>query len=287
MEDIVLLNDRFLARGEASVPVDDGAFLHGAGLFETMRAENGCVFRLESHLRRLMRSAEQLLFPLERERLPSGDRFAELLRRNEVTRGRVRLTVTAGAMRGPEAEPSPTVCATASGAADFPEEFYRDGVAVLVSRYRTSPSDPLAGHKTTNYLPRLLALRAAQTQRCAEALWFTTENLLAEGSITNVFVVRDGTVLTPRRETPVLPGIARAVVLELCREASIPTDERALNINELLDADEVFLTNSIMQVLPVIRVERKDIADGKPGPITRQLLHAFRACVSKECASDV
>ncbi|MBN1510848.1 MAG: aminotransferase class IV family protein [Phycisphaerae bacterium] len=283
MEDVVLLNNEFLSRSEAAISVDDGAFLHGAGLFETMRAEQGRVFRLEQHVQRLMNSAERLLFPLDRGRLPSAEQFVELLRRNGVTRGRVRLTVSAGSVRNATGEPNPTICSTAGGSADYPEEFYRNGVAVLISRCRVSPSDPVAGHKTTNYLPRLLALREAQTQQCAEALWFTTENLLAEGSISNVFVVKGGTVLTPRLETPVLPGIARAVVLELCREASIPTDERALSINDLLDADEVFLTNSVMQVMPVIRVERKDIAEGRPGPVARQLLAAYRECVAKEC----
>ncbi len=284
MEDIVLLNGRFVPRREAWISVDDGAFLHGAGLFETMRAEQGRLFRLEQHVQRLIRSAEQLLFPLERSRLPSAEQFVELLRLNGVTSGRARLTVSAGSVRDASGEPDPTICATAGGAADYPDELYRSGVTVLISHHRVSPSDPLAGHKTTNYLPRLLALRAARAQRCAEALWFTTENRLAEGAITNVFVVRSGTLMTPGLDTPVLPGIARALVLELCRRASIPAEERVLGIDDLLDADEVFLTNSVMRVMPVIRVERKDIADGRPGPLARQLLAAYRQCVARECS---
>jgi branched-chain amino acid aminotransferase len=288
MSEIVYLNGQWVPRTEAAVSVYDGGFLHGAGLFETMRAENGRIFRLEAHLARLMRSAGKLLLPIEPSGLPSADDFQDLLRRNDLKRARVRLTVTSGAvLTAAESDrPRLTVCATASGETGYPEDLYQTGVTVMISRFRQSPSDPLAGHKTTNYLPRLIALRAAQSQRCVEALWFTTENLLAEGSISNVFVVKDGTVSTPRLETPVLPGITRAAILELCQAASIPAEERAVTVNDLLDADEVFITNSAMQVMPVCRVERADIADGRPGPITRRLLADYLALVTKECQLD-
>ena len=122
----------------------------------------------------------------------------------------------------------------------------------------------MAGHKTMNYLPRLIALRAAHANRCVESLWFTTQHLLSEGSVSNVFVVRDGTVMTPPLDTPVLPGIARALVLELCGREGIRCDEAALTIDALLDAEEVFLTNSIMQVMPVVLIERRAVGDGRP-----------------------
>lgn len=288
MSEIVYLNGRWVPKPEAAVSVYDGGFLHGAGLFETMRAENGKIFRLEAHLARLMRSAGELLLPIERSGLPSAGDFETLLQRNNLKKARVRLTVTSGTVltAGEADRPNLTVCVTTSGETGYSEELYATGVSVMISRFRQSPSDPVAGHKTTNYLPRLVALRAAQAQRCAEALWFTTENLLAEGSISNVFVVKDGLVATPRLETPVLPGITRAAILELCRAASIRAEERAIRINDVLDADEVFLTNSAMQVMPVCRVERADVGDGQPGPITRQLLTDYRALVAKECQAD-
>jgi branched-chain amino acid aminotransferase len=211
-----------------------------------------------------------------------------LLRRNEAPRGRVRLTATCGSVLSTgDGEPLiPTVCVTVGVEANYPASLYESGVTVLVSRHQLSPTDPVAGHKTVNYLPRLVALRAAHAQQCVESLWFTTQNLLSEGSVSNVFVVREGTVVTPPLETPVLPGVARGLVLELCRREGIPCEEMVLTIDGLLDADEVFLTNSIMQVMPVSRVERKDIGTGRPGPIAARLLGLYREQVSKECEVD-
>jgi len=284
----VYCNGAIVPAAEASVGLYDGGWLHGAALFETMRAHAGRVFRVESHLDRLRRSAATILRPIERAELPSRVDFLELLDRNGLQDARVRLTVSAGSMlEEAEAERAKlTVCATAAPLSPLPEHLYHKGVQVAVCNYRQSPSDPIAGHKTTSYLPRLLGLREARRWHCLEAIWFTTENRLAEGSISNVFLVRQGALLTPGLDTPVLPGIARGVVLELAERASIPAREEALTIDDLLDAEEVFLTNVIMQVLPVVRVERKDIGDGQPGPVTRRLLTLYRDLVQKECVAE-
>ena len=146
--------------------------------------------------------------------------------------------------------------------------------------------DPLAGHKTTSYFGRLIALNQAHQAGCHEALWFTTSNLLAEGSISNVFVVKSDAVMTPPLDTPVLPGIARATVLELCTQQNIKAEETPLAIGHLLDADEVFLTNAIMQVMPVWRVEQREIGAGKPGPVEKTLLEQYRELLAKECGTD-
>ncbi len=288
MAEIVYLNGRFLPRQEATVSVYDGGWLHGAGLFETMRAHRGTVFRLDAHLDRLMDSSAKVLCPIERPDLPLTKDFQRLLRENQLTDARVRLTVTAGSMldQPPGERPTITVCVTASACTAYPPELYANGMAVALSRFRQSSTDPLAGHKTTNYLPRLLALREAQRHHCGEALWFTPENLLAEGSISNVFLVKGGVVKTPPRDTPVLPGITRTVILELCREKGIKADESPLNINDLLDADEIFVTNSGMEVMPVIRVEKRDIGAGHPGPVARELLDLYRAQVETECTVE-
>jgi branched-chain amino acid aminotransferase len=286
MTTIAYLNGRFLPETEAAISASDGAFLHGAGLFETMRAENGCVFRVERHLDRLQRSAATLLRPMERSELPDEGVFRELLRQNEMLTARMRLTVTPGPMRShAEGRATPfNVLISATKLAGYPPEQYDTGVAVIVCPFKQSPSDPLAGHKTTAYLPRLLGLRQARNAGCTEALWFTTDNYLAEGSISNVFIVTKGTLRTPPLETPVLPGIARATVLEIAAGAGIVTKEEPLNIDDLLDADEVILTNAVMQVMPVIKVEKHDVDAGRPGPIAQRLLEAYRALVKRECS---
>jgi branched-subunit amino acid aminotransferase/4-amino-4-deoxychorismate lyase len=281
----VHLNGELVPEADAHVGIDDGGWLHGAGLFETMRAENGRIFRLESHMERLMRSAAKLLRPVDREQLPGESDFRTLLERNELTTARVRLTVSAGSMRAePEAdEPGLTVCVTASELLPYPDKLYETGIDVVLADFRQSPSDPLAGHKTTSYLPRLLALRKAQRVRCMEAIWFTTNNHLAEGSISNVFIIREGVLKTPPLDTPVLPGIARGVVLEIARRDGLAAEECPLTINDLLDADEVFLTNTIMQVMPVIRIERHGLGDGRVGPATRRLRESYVGLVLEEC----
>lgn len=282
------LNGELLPEEDARISVWDGGLLHGAGLFETMRAENGRVFRLEAHVARLMRSADVLLRPIGRDALPSEADFHDLLDRNSLAVGRIRLTVTAGAMRAEngDAEPKLTVLASASALSGYSQAHYLNGVSVVVSRFKQSADDPTLGHKTICYLPRLLALRQARQTGGMEAIWFTADNRLAEGSISNVFVVKQGAIKTPPVDTPVLPGIARSVVLESAAEAGMNAQEVALTINDLLDADEVFITNAAMQVMPVVRVEKKDIGDGKVGPVAQQMLGAYRDLVRKECGQE-
>lgn len=285
MNATVYLNGRFVDKAQATVSVSDSGWLHGAGLFETMRAENGRVFRFEAHLQRLRRSASTLVGGLQLAELPSENVVTELMDRNGLRDARVRLTVSAGSVDASDTTQStePTVCLTASDLSGYPATHYADGVRVAVCDFRLSPSDPLAGHKTISYFPRLLALRAAHQARCAEALWFTTAIRLAEGSISNVFVVRDGALKTPPLDTPVLPGIARAVVLGIAGRLGIESQECPLVIDDLLDADEVVLTSAIMQVMPVIGVERHDIGEGRVGPIARKLLTEYRQCLENEC----
>jgi branched-chain amino acid aminotransferase len=285
MSTAVYLNGEFVAPQDARVTVYDGGFLHGAGLFETMRAENKRIFRLESHMARLRRSAAQILAPLTPDALPSAEVFAELLERNGLSVARVRLTLTAGSLRDQdEADgPAATLCATAAPLSSYPPELYQQGVQVAVCDFRQSTTDPIAGHKTTAYLPRLLGLRQARQRRCLEAIWFNTRNQLAEGSISNVFLVTRGVLRTPPLDTPVLPGIARSVVLKLAEGEGVRCDEAPLTVDDLLDADEVFITNAIMQVMPVIRVERHDIADSRVGPLTGRLLEGYRDLVRQEC----
>jgi branched-chain amino acid aminotransferase len=285
MMETVWLNGDLLPASEARISVFDGGFLHGAGLFETMRAEHRRVFRLDRHLQRLRRSAARLLSPLDENVLPDTSAFESLLERNGLESARIRLTVTSGELRGDQVTATPTVIATATQLSGYPAEMHERGIAVAICAFRTSPSDPLAGHKSTSYLPRLLGLRDAQQARCSEAIWFTTSKHLAEGSISNIFVIRDGVLRTPPLDTPVLPGIARELILELAGSIDLKVEETPLGIDDLLDADEVFLTNSMMQVMPVVRVEKHEIRGGVVGTSTRRLLGLYQETVRKECRS--
>jgi len=271
----VYLNGTLVPFDAAAVPISSPSLLHGVGLFETLRAYNGHPFRLKQHVDRLKASAEKLNMPVGEliERIPGA--VTEVLQANNLKDARIRFTVAPPGPHELSAEPMLLVAAQATSG--YPEEFYERGMTVYAcSDYRQSRQDPLAGHKTTSYFARLLVLRDAQERGCGEALWFTPENLLAEGCISNVFVVKDGRLTTPPLETPVLPGVTRAAVLEIARAADIPADERSRTLEDLFDADEVFLTNAVMEVMPVTRVERRVIGNEKPGPITCQLAEAYR-----------
>jgi len=291
VDEIVYVNGEFIEADRAGVSVFDAGMLHGAGLFETMRAYGGVIFRLADHLARLQASAEALsMFRLDDEARQSiAEGLTGLLQRNELANARVRLTITPGDMRRltqDDERAEPTVFATAIAMAAYPPELYEQGMTVLASKHKQSRLDPTCGYKTLNFLPRLISLREAQTRGCGESLWFTHENLLAEGAISNVFLVADKVLKTPPVDTPVLPGVTRKAILALAASDEIPVQEVPLTINDLLDANEVFLTNSIMEVMPVCRVERRAIGDDKPGPVTRRLAELYRQAVAKECGPD-
>ena len=281
MGEWVYLNREFVEPDAARISPRDHGFLFGIGLFETLRAYNGQVFRMERHLLRMVRSAQKLEIPLP-ESLDGLARAAgELLERNGLKDARLRLTVSPG-----EGEDrSPTLLLAAGPAGSYPPELFERGMRVVIASRRQTAHDASCSHKVLGYHNRLLALREAQKKHCGEALWFTMEGHLAEGCISNVFLVREGRLLTPPLDTPVLPGTTREAIIALAREA-MEVGERALTIDDVLDADEVFLTNVAMTVLPVVRVEREDIADGKPGQVTRELRDKYMSLVRKECGID-
>lgn len=284
MREWACVNGVLLPAEEAQVSVFDSGFMQGVGLFETMRAYNGRVFRLARHLERMAGSARALGWTVLPDPAEATDSIRQVLSATGAREARVRLTVTTGSLRAEAADtPRLTLVATASPGGRYPDECYTKGVTVLVSDYRQGRGDPTVGHKTTSYFARLAALRAAHHKSAFEALWFTPDNLLAEGAISNVFLVRDDELLTPPLDTPVLPGITRAAVLELAAAAGIPAREVPLTLDDLLAADEVFLTNSMLELVPVVRIERHAVGTEKPGDVYRRLAIAYGELLDREC----
>ncbi len=279
----VFLNDGLVEVEQAHVSATDSGFLYGAGLFETMRSRNGYVFRLRDHLERLRRSADVLSITHTYSHEYLGQAIDELLAANELTDARLRLTLTNGPLLEAEGQRKPTLLITATEFRPYPADYYRTGVLVILCPFRQNPTDPACGHKTTSYYPRLLALNLAHQKRAAEAVWFTTDNRVAEGCVSNVFLVKNSVLYTPPVGTPVLPGIARKTVGELAQKQSIELVEKDLHITDVLEADEIFLTNVIMEVLPVNSVEKHTVGDGKVGPVTRKLRESFSQAIEEEC----
>lgn len=278
-------NGQLIDAAQPVIGIANPSFLHGVGLFETFRAYNGTPFRLIEHLARLERSARHFNMLLGDAIAQIPEAVSRVLEVNQLADARLRITVSPSS--DPEAPGESLLLVTAQKSAGYPPELYAKGMTVhLCTKYRQSAHDPLAGHKTTCYFPRLVVLRDAQEHQCGESLWFTPANLLAEGCISNVFVVTKDTLRTPPLDTPVLPGVTRAVVLELARNHGITHEENAITIDDLLDADEVFLTNAAMEIMPVTRVERRAIGEEKPGPITRKLAEAYRELVATACPAS-
>jgi len=283
MAEKVFLNDELVDIDKACISVTDSGFLYGAGLFETMRSRNGVVFALRDHLDRLFFSAGSLSINISYDRGHIADAINRLLRANELTDARLRLTLSSGPMTESEQQRKPTLLITGTKLRPYPPEYYSKGVLVVLCPYRQNPTEPTYGHKTTSYFPRMIALNLAHQKRAAEALWFTTDNRLAEGCVSNVFLVKDSVLYTPPIKTPVLAGVARKTICQIAFSRSIELVEKDLSIDDVLGADEIFLTNVIMLVMPVVKVEKHTVGDGNVGPMAKELKARFDAIIEKEC----
>lgn len=282
----VFLNDKLIDINKASISVKDSGFLYGSGLFETMRCNNGIVFCLDDHLDRLFSSAVSLSISNTYGRQFIIDAVYKVLKANELTDARLRLTLTSGPMSTSEDKNKSTLLITATDLQPYPAEYYQKGILVVLCPYRQNVTEPIFGHKTTSYFSRMLALQAAHQKKAAEALWFTTTNLLAEGCISNVFLIKDSVIYTPLLTTPVLAGIARKAVCKIAANNSIKLVEKDLGIDDLLAADEIFLTNVIMKIMPVNSVEKHTVGDGKVGPVTKKMLKLFDNYIETRCSKS-
>jgi len=282
----VFLNDKLIDINKACISVKDSGFLYGSGLFETMRCNNGVVFCLDDHLDRLFASAASLSISNTYSRQFMADAVYKVLKANELTDARLRLTLTAGPMSDSEDKNKSTLLITATDLQSYPLEYYQKGVLVVLCPFRQNVTEPIFGHKTTSYFSRMLALQMAHQKKAAEALWFTTTNLLAEGCISNVFLVKDSVIYTPLLTTPVLAGIARKVVCKIAADNSVKLIEKDLGIDDLLAADEIFLTNVIMKIMPVNSVEKHTVSNGKVGPVTKKMLKLFDNYIEARCSKS-
>jgi branched-subunit amino acid aminotransferase/4-amino-4-deoxychorismate lyase len=266
----VYLNGAYVAADEATLPALDAGTLFGRGVFETFRARQGSVYRLDQHLERLRTGAKTLsiALPAALGDLPAIVR--ELADRCELDDARVRLTLTAGPEGG-----EPSLLIQARPAVDYPPEMYEQGATTVVASVRRNETSPLAGLKTLNYLDNMLAREVARSAGADEAIMLNSRGLVADGSAFNVFVVQDGHLRTPTLEDGALPGVTRGAVLALASEAGIAAEEMAVRLDGMRDAEEAFLTNAIAGVMPLVSVDGAKIGDGTPGPLTRRMRELY------------
>ena len=289
MAEIIYLNGRLIPRSKARLSPFDHGFLYGYGLFETMRAYQGHIFRLDRHLTRLRHSAQSLGLTHSILNVVEGKQSLEVaclatLEANKLKDARLRLTVSAGEgdlTPDPGTCSSPTVLITARNLVPLPPEKYESGFKAALSSLRRNSQSPLSRLKSTCYMENILARIAARAAGCDEAILLNEQGYLAEGSTTNIFLASNGKLTTPSLESGVLLGITREAVLEIARAANIKTLERQVELKELIEAEEAFITNSILELMPLTRFVGKPIGTGKPGQLTKELLAAYRKLVNE------
>lgn len=294
MARIIYLNGRFIPSSKAKLSPLDHGFLYGYGLFETMRAYQGHIFRLDQHLTRLHHSAQSLGLTHSILNVVDGQQSLEAacmetLEANKLKDARLRLTVSAGEgdmTPDPGTCSSPTVLIIARDLVPLPLGKYETGFKAVLSSLRRNSQSPLSRLKSTCYMENILARMAARAAGCDEAILLNEQGYLAEGSTTNIFLASNEELITPSLESGVLPGITREAVLEIARAANIKTLERQVALKELIEAEEAFITNSILELMPLTWLEGKPIGTDKPGQLTKELLAAYKKLVDEAVKLD-
>ncbi len=280
----VCIDGKIVDTAEARVPVLDRGFLYGDSVFEVYRTYGGVPFAEKEHLERLSRSADRLMIrmPVPIDALSSEVRATlaaagegEWYIRVVITRGTGPLTYD------PTTATSPLRVIIVAPITPYPRELYEHGAAVvLLSASRPTDDARAAGAKASNYLANLLAVHEAKQKGAQEAIVLGRRGQLLEGASSNLFVVKDGVIRTPKPEPGILVGITRATVLDVCRSEGLSVDETELYPADLYDADEAFITSSIREVMPVVLADGQSIGDGTPGPFTERLRQGYLRAVA-------
>ncbi len=276
----IYLNGKLVPKEEAKVSVFDHGLLYGDGVFEGIRFYEGRVFRLDDHIDRLYRSARAIALTIPMDRDAMSLAVLETIRANDMTDGYVRLVVTRGEGSlglSPKSCPHPGIFIIAAGITLYPEEMYRTGLKVVTCATRRIAHGALSPMvKSLNYLNNIMAKIEAEQSGAGEGLMLNEQGYVAECTGDNVFLVRDGRILTPPIAAGALTGVTRAVVFELAQQLGIDIREENLTRYDIYTADECFLTGTAAELIPVVELDSRPIHDGKPGPITRRLTELFR-----------
>lgn len=277
----IYLSGRLVDKEQAVVSVFDHGLLYGDGIFEGIRVYGGKVFLLKEHIDRLYESAKAIRLEIPMTPAAMIQATRETVAANGIGDGYVRLVVTRGAgSLGLDIRrtSNPQVIIIADTITLYPRDIYENGMnLVTASTIRNHPSALPARIKSLNYLNNILAKIEGTDAGTVEALMLNHKGEVAECTGDNIFILKNGVLKTPSPDAGILEGITRDAVLRLAREAGIPTQETTLIRHDLYVADEMFLTGTAAEVVPVVSLDGRKIGDGKPGPITRRLLELFQA----------
>jgi len=279
----IYLNDKFLKDTEAVISVFDHGFLYGDGVYETIRSYQDKIFMRDQHIARLYRSAEGigLTIPIAEGKWPAL--LHDAMERNEVGNAHsdayLRITISRGAGDiglYPALCPSPTVVIMTKPLVPPDPGLYENGVALTVAETKRNLPGALSPHiKSTNFLNNILAKREAIAAGAFDSILLNWEHHVTECTVSNLFFATGGRLKTPSLDCGILDGITRRVVIQLAQEEGLAIQEGQYTVDELLEADECFLTNTSMEIMPVISIDKNQVGAGKPGPVTAQLRALF------------
>ncbi len=289
MGERVYLNGKLVPRDDAHIDIYDHGFLYGDGAFEGIRVYNRRIFKLDQHLVRLYRSAKSLNFRLRIDAEEFSCAVIETVRANELQSGYIRVTVSRGVGLG--LDPSHIDCTstivistrgtTRSEPGEFrlyPPEAYEQGLSVITASTRVPPAqciDPQV-KSLGKYINSISAKMEANRVGAGEALMLNVEGRVAEATGDNLFLWREGELITPPTSEGALPGITRRTVMDCARVLGIPVREALVTLFDCYTAEEAFLTGTAAEVIPMVRLDDREIGDGRPGKVTTRLIEAFR-----------
>jgi len=276
----IWLDGQLVSTAEATISVFDHAILYGDGVFEGIRIYNGKIFKEAAHIKRIFESAKSICLEIPMTHDEVSKAMHEAMQANEITEdGYIRLVVTRGVGSlgiSVKHTACPSVFIIADKISLYPPEVYQRGLRCIVSSItRNAPNSTSPRVKSLNYLNNVMAKLQANDCGTDEAIMLTAQGHVSECTGDNIFLVRDGKVFTPPTSEGILDGITRNLVMELVKKRGLEMSEKALIRHDLFVAEECFATGTAAEVIPIVEIEHRPVGDGKPGPITKQLIKDF------------
>lgn len=282
MTNSIFLNGKIIPEANGNISSGDRGFLYGDGIFETFRSYDRTPFKLVEHIERMRNSAKRLMIAFEYTNTEISETIKELIDKNSIRNAYIRITLSRGeggsALQMSNGLRS-TILIQVKPFTPYDRKLYDEGMSLVVSDCRRSTSCPISCHKTTNLLKSILLKEEANKKAAHEAIILNTDGYVAECIVSNIFMVSGGSVITPSLDTNILPGITRRTVLDICSNSNIPVSEDHFTTDRLIKADEVFITNSLMEIMPVSRIDGSKIGETIPGRITQQLMSTYKLLI--------
>lgn len=277
---IIYLNGQYVEKEKAVISIFDHGFLYGDGVFEGIRAYQGNVYKLTEHINRLYESAHSIMLDIPHSKQKFQEIIVETVRQNRLLSAYIRVVVSRGVGDlglDPRNCEAPTVIVVAEPLAIYSDELYEKGLRLASVVNRRSSADVLNPQiKSLNYLNNILVKLSSVQANADEALILNRDGYVTEGSADNIFIVKDGMIKTPPIYLGALEGITRNAIIDIAKELHYSIEETPFTLHDVYIADEVFLTGTAAEVIPVATVDDRQIGDGEPGSITQTLLKEFR-----------